>query len=54
MSYDPRCRELAEVFLADQPEDAQNEENLDALAQAIQDAIEAYLTDLEVARGRTW
>jgi hypothetical protein len=52
--YDPRCAELAEIFLNDQPEDARNEENLDALAQAIQDAIEAYLDDLAAARKATW
>jgi hypothetical protein len=48
--YDTKCAELAEAFLNEQPEDVRNAENLDALAQAIQDAIEAFLADLDAAR----
>jgi hypothetical protein len=50
MSYDPKCAELAEAFLDDQPEDARTPEHRAALAQAIQDAIEAYLQELEDAQ----
>lgn len=41
MSYDPKCYELAEYFLDDDPLPASA--NANELAQLIQDAIEDYL-----------
>ena len=41
MSYDPKCHELAEYFLDDDPKPAYA--NAGELAQIIQDAIEDYL-----------
>lgn len=42
-SYDPACYELAEIFLYDHPHLATTE-RIEALAQEIQDAIEAFIT----------
>lgn len=47
MSYDPKCKELAEYWLAydyDQPE---LDNRAKELAQRIQDTIEEYLEDLK-------
>lgn len=41
MSYDPKCHELAEYFLDDDPKPATA--NANELAQLIQDTIEDYL-----------
>lgn len=49
MSFDPKCFELAEYFLADVPPEAQKKETADELAQLIQDTIEMFIdTDLGV------
>jgi hypothetical protein len=48
MPYDPRCHELAAQFL-DQGMGVEDSE-VDALAQTIQDAIEAWLNGHEAAR----
>lgn len=40
MSYDAKCYELAEAFLA---EELADEADIDALAQAIQDTIEHWI-----------
>jgi hypothetical protein len=42
MGYDPRCYDLAEVFLADEPA-LQTEHKKSALAQTIQEAIEDWI-----------
>ena len=43
MPYDPRCFELAGVFLEDESEELKTPEKQDLLAQTIQDAIEDWL-----------
>lgn len=49
--YDPACRELAEHFLQHTPGAlADDGETIDALAVAIQDAIEDWLRDVEDER----
>jgi hypothetical protein len=42
VSYDPRCFELAKVFLSVDPEIA-TEANADELAQVLQSAIEGFI-----------
>lgn len=42
MSYDRKCYELADDFLDDYPE-IKSPQNLDGLAQEIQDAIENFI-----------
>lgn len=42
MSFDPRCYELAELFLSDEPA-INTSEKRDELAQIIQDAIEDFI-----------
>lgn len=42
MSYDPRCYDLAAMFLEDEPR-LFNEKHNDALAQLIQSTIEDYI-----------
>jgi hypothetical protein len=44
--YDVKCLELARAFLEDEPEERRTPEHETDLAQAIQDAIEAYLEAL--------
>jgi hypothetical protein len=43
MSFDPRCKALAEVFLVDESYKIAVDENVERLAQAIQDTIEGQL-----------
>jgi hypothetical protein len=43
-SYDPRCSDLASIFLSDEPQ-FNTPEHIDALAQDIQDCIEGYIYD---------
>lgn len=43
MSFDPKCYELAELFLPDDAPEEQKQE----LAQEIQDTIEEYVGGLE-------
>lgn len=43
MGYDTKCRELAQAFLEDAPEEQRTKEHEEELAQVIQDAIEEYL-----------
>jgi hypothetical protein len=43
MSYDTKCHELAETFIDDDPRIAKSPELVAALAQEIQDTIEAFL-----------
>lgn len=43
MSYDAKCRELADHFLSDYPETETSKEDGETLAQEIQDAIEWWL-----------
>jgi hypothetical protein len=50
--YDSSCYELAELFLMDEPELA-NEANTKELAQAIQDAIEDFIENARQARTET-
>lgn len=48
-SFDPRCFELAELFLSDVPPEAKKAESATELAQLIQDTIEMYIgVELEV------
>jgi len=44
MSYDVKCRQLADLFIEDDPEINTNE-NADELAQRIQDAIEDFISE---------
>ena len=49
MSFDPKCLELAQHFLADVPPEAVGPQRADELAQLIQDTVEMYIsTDLGV------
>jgi hypothetical protein len=50
MSYDPRCYELAEIFLDDQPSQYRFESYKQSLAECIQAAIEAWLEELELPK----
>lgn len=43
-SYDPRCEDLARVFLDELPNGVEAERSAQELAQTIQDAIENWLT----------
>lgn len=43
MSHDPKCRELAKYFLAGEARIADDEKAIEALAEAIQQAIENWL-----------
>lgn len=45
MSYDPKCYDLAEMFLEDSPK-LDNERNVHRLAQVIQDAIESEIESM--------
>lgn len=44
MAYDPQCYDLADTFLSDEPE-LKSHENVDQLAQRIQDAIEQFIEE---------
>jgi lipase chaperone LimK len=48
MAFDPKCKELAEYFLADCGE---VKASVDELAQRIQDAVEDYLQSVGQAFG---
>lgn len=45
--YDPRCLELAQTFLEDEPllQGEQSADRADRLAQAIQDCIEEWIAE---------
>jgi hypothetical protein len=45
--YDPRCLELARLFIEDEPllQGPQSAERADRLAQAIQDCIEEWIAE---------
>ncbi len=47
MSYDPKCYDLAETFLSDVK--GATAEDIDELAQAIQDCCEGACREIEVA-----
>jgi len=47
MSYDPKCGELAEHFLADDPM-GKNKEFVEELAQHIQDSIEVWFAEVVI------
>lgn len=48
-TFDSKCYELAEAFLADEP-DLDTEANRRALAAEIQDVIEGFIADAEARR----
>lgn len=50
MAFDPRCYELAQAFLADEPKSCRTEVNTRILAQHIQESIEELLEDLRDRR----
>lgn len=54
MSYDPACHDLAKLFIESDPNLKERDEDdlatlIDALAQEIQDAIDAYLQTFDMS-----
>jgi hypothetical protein len=51
MAYDEDCWVLADSFLSDCGTDVYTDQNVDELAQTIQDAIEDFIREKEALRG---
>jgi len=50
MSYDKKCGDLARAFLQDAPPETRTLDNIEELAEKIQETIDDFMTELALER----